>query len=369
MTEFREATPVPGPEAFEARGRDARLSQAAIVLAAGAAVGGGADRLDEPEALGLPPTLGEIGRTRRLSVEQAAQELDVDLAAHRHDPDLRLPPSVSADLARRLVDRPQATTAAALVEANLHSDSRLVRTSAAVAALETTGPREEVVARLVDGATARGRLTHGIARIGLARVDPQHDVLRRLVGRPAPLMDVERDSHTAVMTHGTFSARTRWWRPGGDFYEYVDALTPPVHLNDPSFRWSGLYADAARQLAAQQLVDWVADQRLHSPDMFAHSHGGTVANLATQLGLRFDRLVLLAWPVHREWFPGFARVRQIIDIRVHVDLVIMADRGRQTFTPPRGQQGKVTSHVNGWFDHGAPHDPAYWDRYGLPAAL
>jgi hypothetical protein len=29
----------------------------------------------------------------------------------------------------------------------------------------------------------------------------------------------------------------------------------------------------------------------------------------------------------------------------------------------------VTSHVNGWFDHGDTHEPAYWERHGLPAVL
>jgi hypothetical protein len=49
--------------------------------------------------------------------------------------------------------------------------------------------------------------------------------------------------------------------------------------------------------------------------------------------------------------------------------VIIADRGGQTFTPPPEQAGKVTSHVNGWFEHGDTHEPAYWERHGLPAVL
>lgn len=72
--------PDPGPEAIRERGRDARLSQAAIVLAAGAAVGGEMYRLDEPSALDLPEDLGRIGRQRKLRVEQAAGPLDIDLS-------------------------------------------------------------------------------------------------------------------------------------------------------------------------------------------------------------------------------------------------------------------------------------------------
>ena len=155
----------------------------------------------------------------------------------------------------------------------------------------------------MEGASRGDALTREIGRIGVARVDPQHPVLRRLVGRPSRLTGTDRPSHTAVLTHGTFAALTRWWQPNGDFYTYLDSLVPPLKLHDPSFRWSGLYSDGARQLAAQQMADWVVDQNLQQPDFFAHSHGATVANLATHRGLQLDRLVLLSWPVHDEWFP------------------------------------------------------------------
>jgi hypothetical protein len=369
MTEYHEATPIPGPEAFEEHGRDAELSQAAIVLTAGAAVRGEMYRVGDPSEVGLPQEMRAIEREDRVPLDEAVAPLPIDAATHLDHPEVRLPPSASAQLCRQLVDQPDAVTAAALVEANLHSDSQLVRTAAAVAALDTTGPRDDVVPHLVEGAVARDQLTQEIGRIGLARVAPQHDVLRRLVGRPAPIEGTDRESHTAVLTHGTFAARTRWWRPGGNFYVYLDGLQPPLHMHDPSFGWSGQYSDGARQLAAQQMVAWMAAQGLQQPDLFAHSHGGTVGNLATTRGQTFTRLVLLSWPVHAEWFPDFTKVQAIIDIRVRFDLVIAADRGGQTFVPPPAFQNKVTSHINGWFEHSDTHDPAYWDKYGLPAVL
>jgi hypothetical protein len=363
------AAPIPGPGAFTARSRDAWLSQAAIVLSIGAAAGGDADRVDDPAAVGLPADLADLGRRDPIPVEEAAEPLGADIATHLANRDLRLPPSTGAELMARVVDQPEPVTAAALVEANLHSESRLVRTSAAVAALDTTGPRDDLLALLVEGASRGDALTREIGRIGVARVDPQHPVLRAVVGRPSRLTGTDRPSHTAVLTHGTFAALTRWWQPGGDFYLYLDALVPPLKLHDPSFRWTGLYSDGARQLAAQQMADWVIDQDLQQPDVFAHSHGGTVANLATRRGMGIDRLVLLSWPVHGEWFPDFAEVQRIIDVRVSLDLVILADRGGQTFTPPPEHAHKVTSHVNGWFDHSDSHEPAYWDRHGLAAVL
>jgi hypothetical protein len=369
MPGYREVTPVPGPEAFAEDSRDARLSQAAIVLSAGAAVSGDLQRVAEPEALALPPELARAASDRPVPLEDAVRRLGIDLDTHRGQPDLRLPATTSAELTRDLIDRPTAVTAAALVEANLHSGSRLVRTSAAVAALDTTGPRDDVVARREEGARAPDELTRDLARVGLARVNPQHPALRRVTGREAALPRSPRQSRTAVVTHGTFAARTQWWRPGGAFYEYLDRLAPPLHLHDPSFGWSGIYSDGARQLAATHLVAWTAGYGLQAPDFFAHSHGATVANLATVRGQQFDRLVLLSWPVHQEWFPDFTKVRRILDVRVRMDLVIIADRGGQTFRPPPRYRGKVTSLVNGWFDHSDTNDPAYWERYDLPAHL
>ena len=369
MDDYREVTPIPGPEAFEERSRDARLSQAAIVLAAGAAVSGETYRLDTSSDLHLPRDLDRIERKRKMRVDQAVAPLDIDVSSHLAEPELRISAATSAQITKRLIDRPQAVTAGALVEANLHSESKLVRTAAAAAALDTTGPREDVVARLVEGARSRDPLTRDLGRVGLARVDPQHEALRHVVGRPAELSGTDRDSHTAVLTHGTFAARSRWWRPGGSFYEYLGGLAPPLNMHDPSYQWTGLYSDGARQLAGQRMADWVVDQGLQRPDVFAHSHGGTVANLATVRGLELDRLVMLSWPVHGEWFPDFALVNRVIDIRVKWDLVIIADRGGQVYEPPAAHRHQVTSHINGWFDHSDTYDPAYWDRYGLPDEL
>lgn len=363
------AEPVPGPDAFAARGRDARLSQAAIVLSVGAAAAGEAERVDRPEALGLPAAVDALGRAAPVTPEEVAAPLDPAIARRLPEPDLRVPAATSVELMAEIAARPDPVVAAALVEVSLHSASRLVRTSAAVAALDTTGPREEVVALLVDGASHGDALTRDIGRIGLARVDPQHEVLARVTTSPSPRSGTDRPSHTAVLTHGTWAGLTRWWQPGGDFHTYLGGLTPPLHPHDPSFRWSGLYSDGARRLAAREMALWVEDQGLQRPDVFAHSHGGTVANLATWQGLEIDRLVLLSWPVHGEWFPDFTTVGRVVDVRVNLDLVIIADRGGQTLRPPAEFAGKVTSHVNGWFEHGDTHQPAYWQRHGLAGVL
>jgi hypothetical protein len=163
------------------------------------------------------------------------------------------------------------------------------------------------------------------------------------------------------MTHGTWASEQTWYQPNGDFYEAMKTRRPDLDLHDSSFRWSGSYTDAGRRAAAIALDKWIGDEGLLEPDFFAHSHGGTVANLATKRGVQFDRLVLLAWPVHSQWMPDFSRVKKVIDIRVKFDLVITLDRGGQRFP----SHPKLQEHRNGWFDHPAPHQPAYWDQHGL----
>jgi hypothetical protein len=368
MDDPADVDPIPGPEAFGLRDREAQLSQAAFLLATGAAVSGEADQVPRATPLDLPP-LGMLLSPQRLSLPRALRGVDLSVTEHLEHPDLQIPSEACTHLAREVVDHPTPDAAAALIEASLHSPHPLVRTAAAVAALDTTGPRPDLIARLAEGARSRDELTRALGRTGLGRAAPAHEALRHLVGQPAPLTGRDQRSHTAVVTHGTFASRTTWWQPDGRFPTWLDTLEPPLHVHDQSFRWSGLYLDIARQQAADEMILWMTDQELDTPDLFAHSHGGTVGNLATQRGLELDRLVLLSWPVHGVWNPAWQRVRRVIDIRVRFDLVIVADRGGQRIRPPASHRDRVSSHVHGWFDHSATHDPAYWEHHGLAEVL
>lgn len=365
---YREQTPIAGPEAFEESSRAARLSQSAFLLATSAGIGGYADIIQREAAFPLP-RLQEMERKRRMSQPQAMRYLDVAPDELLTTPSLTIPPQDVAPLARDILDKPDAAKAASLIEGSLHSPARLVRTSAAVAALDTTGPREDVLAALEEGAMSRDNLIRDIARTALARVWPDHPRLRNLLGKQPQIETHSRSVNTAVITHGTFARRQRWWTPAGVFYQYLNGFQPSLHLFEESFPWSGAYSTAGRDLAARQLDAWLAAQSINQPDFFAHSHGGTVAHLATRVGTRFDRLVLLSWPHHQAWHPDFNRVNRIIDIRVRLDLVIIADRGGQRFRVPRAHRHKVEEHKNGWFNHADTHDPAYWNQYSLPSKL
>lgn len=364
----RSYEPVPARESFQEGGAAARRTQAALLLSIGAAVAAETHRVPDPEDLALPP-LAPLAHPPPIPLARAAGRLDMSTAEYVSGFEGVISDEEPARLTHDLYETPEVDTAAALVEAGLHSRSRLVRTAAATAALDTTGPREDVVAVLEQSAGARDADVREMARTGLARARPDHPLLDRyVVGGRGP-GHREEPSHTAVVSHGTWAAKSTWWRPGGSFYRYLDAQRPPLHLHSESFGWSGDYSDAARSLAADDLIDWVAAQHLERPDHLAHSHGATVANLATRRGLELGRLVLMGCPVHTDWLPDLRNVKALLDVRVKLDLVIMADRGGQRLPARFRDERKVHEERNGWFSHAATHDPDYWDEHDLFARL
>ena len=199
----------------------------------------------------------------------------------------------------------------------------------------------------------------------MGQIPPMGDIPKKYVVRQPKSRKRRRKSNTAVITHGTWAAGNDWYRPpDGDFYAALKSKRPDLDVHDQSFKWSGAYSHAAWQDGANLLKQWIPDQGLSVPDFFAHSHGGTVANMASRGAgpVRYDRLVLMAWPVRKRIFPDFTRVKRIVDVRVRMDLVILLDGGGQRF---RTSEFPVERHRNGWFDHSSTHESAYWDDHGL----
>jgi hypothetical protein len=339
-------------------------SQAALLLAARAGVLGQEEELGEleEEVATAPfelPELRTVQRSRRIPVAEAVRPLAMSRTEMAMEPS----PTVQEEMARKandLYQHPSFEEAAALFEAALHSPHPLVAVAAAAGARETTRLRPEIRVILEEGSGSDDPLVAELAQEVLKQIEPKNPHLQKRVITPPRPRKRGRESSTAVITHGTWAAEQDWYKPSGDFYEALDANRPDLDLHDESFEWSGNYSDGARRVAANRLDQWIGGQGLVKPDFFAHSHGGTVAHLATKQGVEFEKLVLLAWPVHTQWFPDFARVEKVYDIRVKFDLVILVDRGGQRFRHP-----KVEELRNGWFDHAAAHQPSYWDAHGL----
>ncbi len=335
-------------------------SQAALLLAVRAGVLGHTPTNERIRGFKLPDVKNLQGE-RRMRVADACHHLGLSRRELRQETS----PSIEKEMARvvdEVYSNPSIEAAAALFEGALTSSHPLVAVAAAAGARETTRLRPKIRETLESAAKSRDPLVARLALAAISHIGPMQDLADRKVVRQPVSKKRRRQSDTAVITHGTFASNGRWYRPGGDFYEALKKNRPDLHLHDRSFRWTGAYSDSARQADARLLQTWLVDQGLKRPDFFAHSHGGTVANLATKLGVEFDRLVLMGWPVHKKWYPDFSKVKRIIDVRVKLDLVIMLDFGRQRF---KSRKFNIETHRNGWFDHSATHESSYWDEHGL----
>ena len=258
-------------------------------------------------------------------------------------------------------------TAGGLVEIALRHPHELVRVAAAASYFPVAANPSPAIGILARGARSRDLLTREVAATALARIEPRHPALAPLLGA-RPRRSTRRRSRTSLLVHGTWARTAAWWQPpNGDFWQYIHAgVDPNLYGAQDRFDWSGGYSVAARALAGARLTAWVQQHNLAGLDLFAHSHGGSVSMVASQGGTQVNRMILLSCPVHwPQYTPAFNRVHRVISIRVHLDLVILADGGGQRFSDPR-----IEEHVLPvWFDHSLSHDPATWQQYNVPAWL
>lgn len=258
-------------------------------------------------------------------------------------------------------------TAGALVEVTLRHPRELVRVAAAASYFLVAADPSRAIAILARGVLSRDPLTRDVAATALARVEPRHPVLAPLL-EARPRRSTRRRSRTSLLVHGTWARTAAWWQPpNGNFWQYLHAnVDPNLYGAQDRFDWSGGYSVAARALGGARLNTWVQQHNLAGLDLFAHSHGGSVSMVASQAGTPVGRMILLSCPVHwPQYMPAFNHVNRVISIRVHLDLVILADGGGQRFYDPR-----IEEHVLPlWFDHSLSHDPATWQQYNVPAWL
>lgn len=369
-----------GPASFGHTDSAAAQAQAAQLLLIGAALEDSAEPPsravmaaagDGPEA-GTAAAMLDALRRRRPRRRRERRDVFGDQAGQgRRSRVVREggPAAIAAELtsrAEQLYTSPSPITAAELLATCMldHPDE-LVRVAAAAASFAvTTSPRFSLDL-LLSGTYSPEPLVSAVAATALARVSPEHPRLRQL--QEAGLPRGGEPSHTSLLVHGTFARNNAWWQPDGDFHTYLrDQVRPDLYSAPDRFDWSGGYSHAARLLGAQDLHEWIGHRGLAGLDLFTHSHGGSVAMLASQMGVAINRLILLSCPVHpRQYWPNFANIRRIVSIRVRLDLVLLADRSGQAFSDPAIQEHILPI----WFDHFASHHPAVWQRHNIPAWL
>ncbi len=267
-----------------------------------------------------------------------------------------------AALAQCVYETPTPQAAATLLNECIFHEHELVRTAAAAAYCSHAADPRTLIALLAKQTSSQDELTREVAATALARFYPGHEALAALRQRK-PLRTKRPPSHTSMLLHGTWAAGQPWWQPGGDFHNFMlTNVRPDLYGAADRFEWSGGYSDAARAQAAVELNDWIATHQLAGLDLFTHSHGSSVAMIATQNGATLGKLVLLSCPEHEnKYLPDFTHVTKVVSIRVHADLVILADGGGQRFKHAQIQENVLPC----WFNHSATHDPATWVKYNV----
>tara|TARA_R110002072_G_scaffold187924_3_gene344717 strand:- start:3433 stop:4557 length:1125 start_codon:yes stop_codon:yes gene_type:complete len=215
-----------------------------------------------------------------------------------------------------------------------------------------------------------------IAETALARVDNRsgdsHSSTKENIGK--------NDFHTpdshlevrALLIHGTmpinpFVSATldEWWSPylPGRLFEHVEKKVPrrDIYGEDDTFEWEGNYNSRTREYAAKNLRLWLNDRSQYIFDVAPHSHGNNLVFQALNQGAEIRNMLAMSCPVHTAWLPKRSQYNNIESVRVYLDLVIIADRGGQSFPKDMG----VAEHYVGWFGHGKSHEPDIWDKYGI----
>ena len=376
--------PIPGREAFRQFGSAAVQSQAAFLLLLGIQAESDSEAAleeqlsaiipeEDREQFSFPPLL-------RSPRERFVAE-DIRASLTRRSPNFtavslkNVPGEIAnaivlyliPDLIDDLYKEPAWRAAAELMETCLFHQDPLIRVAAAVSYFEISQEQDRLISILEQGTYEQDSLVRDVAATALARIVPDHPRLVELtasvlVGKPG------EPSHTSLLAHGTWARSSAWWQPGGNFHTYLlNNVRNDLYNNGQDiFSWSGGHDHAARQLGAQDLVTWVQTHNLSGLDhLFTHSHGGSVAMLASQTGLIIDKLILLSCPVYGQYMPDFNRVGNVISIRVRLDLVILAGRGGQKYHHPQIQEHVLPV----WFNHSATHDPNVWQKHHIPALL
>ena len=373
------AKPFKGLAAFDHIGEDTSPSQAAVLLSFGQQIRGGEAPLRARAAAlkrkgfvaSEPPTEFPVPKLRGID---GPISLDASLArvqkVHAYKPRLQAKAVAAAaatpayekvlrNSAERVFTKPVANNAADLFALSLDHPRELVRIAAAIASLPLTTRPEHNLRVLLNGLKSSDELERTLAATGLARSYPEHPALKRLSsGKTAPRK--RRPRQTLLLVHGTWASDAAWYQPGGDFFNFVKARRPDLYGAADFFKWSGGWSDGARTAGAVALKHWVESRNESGLDLMGHSHGANVILKATALEMQAGKVVLLSCPVHVDkYFPNFAKLRvPVFSVRVHFDLVILADGGGQRFNHPDIREIVLPI----WFDHGATHDPTVWQN-------
>lgn len=174
-----------------------------------------------------------------------------------------------------------------------------------------------------------------------------------------------------LIIHGTWPSPFDWHMPGSSFY---DTLSQVVDLGTVSFfLWSGKNRHEERVVASKELVEFIEmfypiDAQIN---IIAHSHGGNVAILASQImgnnranNYRIHRLYLLATPVSTiSYMPDMHAIDYVYNFFSFNDFIQPVFGFFEREYPVHARIANICITLNGKEpDHSQLHDPliAQW---------
>jgi pimeloyl-ACP methyl ester carboxylesterase len=140
---------------------------------------------------------------------------------------------------------------------------------------------------------------------------------------------IEKPSSVFILIHGTWGAECSWHAPKGDFFDALEATVSEKNSVVVSFRWSGGCGHESRVKAAENLMKLIKTYDVDMPIfIIAHSHGGTVAVLASHLLAQevdnkhhIRALFTLGTPVMSNYLPNMKIIHYLYNLFSFEDLV------------------------------------------------
>lgn len=139
-------------------------------------------------------------------------------------------------------------------------------------------------------------------------------------------------SHSGVIiiVHGTWGIDSPWCKPGGEFFDSLEKSAQQFNKKVISYLWPGYLNHESRELAAQGLVKLIQSYPSDmSITLVAHSHGGNVSILASQIldadstnKHTIDALYAIATPVNVSFYqPNMKIIKYLYNLFSFADRV------------------------------------------------
>ena len=135
-----------------------------------------------------------------------------------------------------------------------------------------------------------------------------------------------------ILIHGTFGSQGAWYQKDGEFYESLKkgAYNKGKLKKICAYTWSGRLKPAERFNAALDFLDFLTNNTVPTDtiNIIAHSHGGNVAIMASQLFKKYNMqhkinsLYCLATPVNNKiFYPDMDVIKTVYNFFSYGDFV------------------------------------------------